>query len=109
MFELEQSEAEFQQAVTALANLKGWRWLHIQPGLTERGRYRTPVSGSLGPGWPDLVLVRGERLLFAELKAQRGKVTGLQEEVLGILTGCRFVEVYVWRPSDWPVVLEVLS
>lgn len=105
-FQMEQSEAQFQAAVTSLATLRGWRWMHIRPGLNERGRYRTPVSGSLGPGWPDLVLVKGRRLLFVELKAERGKVTGLQEEVLAVLNEVGMV--YVWRPSDWPLILEVL-
>lgn len=108
-FVLAQSEAQFQQQVTGLANLRGWEWMHIQPGLNERGFYRTPVSGSLGAGWPDLVLVKGERILFVELKAEKGKVTGLQEQVLGILGQARYIEVYVWRPSDWETILEVLS
>lgn len=108
-FVLDQSEAQFQAAVTSLANLRGWAWMHIRPGMNERGRYRTPVSGPLGPGWPDLVMVKGERILFVELKAERGKVTGLQEEVLGILGQAQYVEVYVWRPSDWDLILEVLG
>lgn len=107
-FALEQTEAQFQQAVQELATMKGWRWLHIQKALNDRGYWRTPITGSLGPGWPDLVLVRGDRLLFVELKAQHGKITGLQSEVLQVLGAIPGAEIYVWRPSDWGTVEGVL-
>lgn len=109
LFQTLQSEAQFMAAVTQLAAIRGWSWMHIRPGLNERGRYRTPVSGALGSGWPDLVLVRTGRLIFAELKAQKGKVTGLQQTVLGVLGAIPCAEVYVWRPSDWELILETLS
>jgi hypothetical protein len=108
-FQMQLSEAQFMAQITSLANLRGWHWLHILPGLNERGYYRTPVSGSLGAGWPDLVLVKGQRILFVELKTEKGKVTGLQEEVLGVLGAMGYAEVYVWRPSDWSLILEVLE
>lgn len=111
--ELQQTEAQFQSAVQQLATLRGWSWMHIRPGLNERGHWRTPISGRLGAGWPDLVLIKGTasgcRLIFAELKAQKGKVTGLQSEVLGVLTAVPCAEVYVWRPSDWENIMETLS
>lgn len=107
-FTLELSEAKFQASVQDLANLRGWDWLHIQRALNERGYWRTPITGSLGRGWPDLVLVRGSRLLFVELKARYGKPTGLQQEVLGVLGAIPCAEVYVWRPTDWDLILEVL-
>lgn len=107
-FQLQLSETMFQEQVTGLANLHGWNWMHILPGLNERGRYRTPVSGSLGAGWPDLVLVKGDRIVFAELKSEGGRVTGLQQQVLDILGASR-CEVYVWRPSDWDLISELLA
>lgn len=99
----------FLARVTDYARHRQWSWMHIQPGLNERGRYRTPVSGPLGSGWPDLVLVRNGRLIFAELKAQSRKPTGLQETVLGVLSSIPLAEVYVWRPSDWELIMETLS
>lgn len=108
-FTIAQTEAQFQSAVQQLASLRGWSWMHIRPGLNERGHWRTPISGRLGSGWPDLVLIRGTRMVFAELKAQKGKVTGLQSEVLAVLTAVPCAEVYVWRPSDWELILDVLN
>jgi hypothetical protein len=80
--------------------MRGWEYMHIQAGLTERGRYRTPVSGSLGPGWPDLILARGSELIAVELKAIGKYPTPIQKRVLGVLSHA-LVEVHVWRPSDW--------
>ena len=107
-YRAQETEARFLARVTDYANLSGWKWMHIRPGLNERGRYRTPVHGPLGAGWPDLVLVRGERMIFAELKAERGRVTPLQWQVMETLNGAQ-AEVYVWRPSDWNGILEILA
>jgi hypothetical protein len=108
-FKLEQSEAEFQVAVQELATAYGWRWIHIQPGASSNGYWRTPVTGQLGKGFPDLLLVKGDRMVAAELKAQRGKLEPSQEFVLGVLGEVGFVEVYVWRPDDWDEITEVLA
>ena len=103
-----ETEALFMGRVTDYATLRGWEWMHIQPGLTERGRYRTPVSGPLGSGWPDLIMVRGSDLLAVELKAEKGKLTVLQRRVLNTLEQA-LVEVQVWRPSDWDRIIERLA
>jgi len=101
------TEAQFQKQVTDLATRLGWSWLHIERMGNDQGRWRTPTSGPLGTGWPDLVLVRGSSLIWAELKAQKGKLTGVQGDVLRILD--RVHPYYIWRPSDFNQVLEVLS
>ena len=91
--------------VTDLATVYGWRWAHFRPAKTARG-WRTPVSGPLGKGWPDLVLVRDRdgRMLFAELKRAGADPEGDQSEVLDYLRRCaRFhgwMTVHVWRPLD---------
>jgi hypothetical protein len=52
-------------------------------------------------------MVRGTRLIFAELKSQRAPIpTSEQQKVLLVLSDV--AEVYHWRPSDWPMILEVL-
>jgi len=104
----QQTEAEFMAAVTDMAAAHGWQWMHIQPGLTERGRYRTPVSGTLGAGWPDLILIRQDRIIAAELKSARGTVTPLQKRVMTVLQGA-LLEVHVWRPRDWALIEQLLS
>jgi hypothetical protein len=105
------TESDFQRQVTDLAELLGWSWAHFRPAQTARG-WRTPVSGPLGKGWPDLTLVRirDRRLIFAELKRDGGKPNADQAAVLAVLgelAGSR-VEVLVWRPADFEQIAEVL-
>lgn len=99
------TEAQFLRQVTELAEIRGWQWLHLRPGMT-RDSWRTPISGPLGKGWPDLVLVRGERIIFAELKRDGAKTTPEQDAVLKVLRAAG--PAFVWRPEDWPEIEAVL-
>lgn len=94
------TEAEFQRAVTDLAAILGWSWVHFRPAQTARG-WRTPVEGPLGQGWPDLVLVSPlrRRFLAVELKRELGALSPDQEQVHRILEAGGLT-VRVWRPSD---------
>lgn len=104
-FVIELSEAEFQSQVTHLAETLGWDWMHVV--TTGKGRH-FPIRGTIGPGWPDLVLIKAERLLFVELKRERQTLDPLQRQMMEKLvrTGA---ECYVWRPSDFAQLTEVLS
>ncbi len=117
------TEAEFQRQVTDLAELLGWEWAHFRPALTAKG-WRTPVSGPLGKGWPDLVLVHAakKRLIFAELKSEKGRLTWDQARVHETLTtldwhhwkteGIGWVlprlELHTWRPTDFDEIQMAL-
>lgn len=106
MITIEETEAVFQTRLTALAETLQWDWMHV--GRT--GKYgAVGCKGTLGTGWPDLVLLRGQRLIFAELKSQKAPpATPLQQMILAklSLTGA---ECYIWRPSGWPLILETLT
>jgi len=90
------TEEEWLQQVRELARLKGWL------------NYHTRSSRRSDPGFPDLVLVRGDRLIFAELKREKGRLTESQRIWLEAL-GATDAESYIWRPSDWERVEEVLA
>ena len=107
VWKMEQTEAQFQQAVQQLATSLKWDWMHVRPSLNARNVYTTAVSGSLGSGWPDLVLCRGGRLIFAELKAEKGKLSANQIRVLNLLESAGH-DVFCWRPSDWETIMETL-
>lgn len=98
---LHQTEAQLERAILELAAATGWRSAHFRAARTARG-WRTPVSGD-GTGYPDLTLIRAPELLFVELKAQRGKLSDAQRQWLQALDMCE-IEVYVWKPSDWPEI-----
>lgn len=90
------AEKDFQQGVMDFAKLRGWRTYHP---------YRSTRST---PGFPDITLVRRGRLIFAELKAESGTLSAHQKEWLQDLRNVHGVEVFVWRPSDWPEIERVL-
>jgi hypothetical protein len=69
--------------------------------------YHTHDSRKSAAGFPDLVLVR-ERVVWAELKAQDGKVAADQQTWIDSLVVAE-QEVYLWRPSDWPQIQGVLA
>jgi hypothetical protein len=91
------TEAQLPACVTDLARIRGWLVYH-----THRSQHSEA-------GFPDLVLVGGRRLIFAELKTERGKVTRPQQtwlDALGVVESAvalegPIVEVCLWRPADW--------
>lgn len=82
------TEAQLQEAVVALARLQGWL------------AYHTHDSRHSAAGFPDLVLVRGDRVLYRELKDARRRVTPEQQEWLDALDAAG-QDVDVWRPEHW--------
>ena len=90
------SEKRFQDAVVQLAKILGWKVYH-----TYDSRRSTP-------GYPDLTLVREGRLIFAELKSEKGKMSKAQKEwEYDLRNTC--AEYYEWRPSDWEAIVSILQ
>lgn len=81
------SEDQLLAEVRELAATFGWM------------TYHTHDSRRSEPGFPDLVLIRGDRVLYRELKTNRGRLTPEQSAWLGALNeaGC---EGGLWRPAD---------
>lgn len=106
-------EADFQANVIQLARMFGWRVAHFRPARTKYG-WKTPMQGD--PGFPDLVLARDGRVIFAELKSDTGKLSPEQGMWLSAIDPywedtprlpIRFA-AYVWRPSDIDEIGKVL-
>lgn len=95
------TEKSWQQLVIDLAVTYGWTVYH------------TFDSRKSQPGFPDLVLVRGERLLFVELKREGAQLRLDQQawaKALDAIVAANVtVERHTWRPSDWPTVQEALA
>lgn len=108
-------EADWQKAIVETAILRGWLVYH------------THDSRSSERGFPDLVLVRPPRLIFAELKNEKNKLShdqemwmaalkvvalSAREQAEAILTEGLpvkpLVEAHIWRPDDWDLVQAVL-
>jgi len=102
-------EAEFKASVTGLALLHGWLVYsvpdsrHVYPSYTATG-------------YPDLTMVRGSCVVFAELKREKAprKLSVAQQKWHDVLDGVSgfsagVVKVYIWRPSDWDEIVKVLT
>lgn len=72
-------------------------------------RYHPWTSIHSPAGFPDEVLVRPPRLVFAELKSMAGTVSAKQQKWIGLLAQIPGVEMYVWRPCDQEQVDRVLA
>ena len=90
------NEAEFLSVTIKTARELGWWHYHVYD------------SRGCPPGWPDLVLIKPPRIIFAELKMDRTNTRPTQQHVLDMLGDCG-EDVYVWRPSDWPSIITNLS
>lgn len=103
------TETDLLRCVLDLARLYGWRSYHARPAMTAKG-YRTAVQGD-GKGFPDLLMVRGNHVLVAELKSDKGRLTEEQHEWLMALSVGTTVWAHVWRPAEWHdgTILRVLS
>ena len=84
------SEAALQVRVVALLKLRGFRVYHTFDARRSE------------PGFPDLIAVRGRRLVAIELKTARGRVTEAQMAWLRALNEVTQVDAFILRPAaDW--------
>jgi hypothetical protein len=97
-------ESALLAKIRQVAKTQGWRVYH------------TYNSRKSEEGFCDLVLARPAsttspgRLLFAELKSAKGKLTAAQAVWLDVLRHTvPDIEVYEWRPSDLPDIVDCLS
>ncbi len=105
------SEDELKLTIIHAANVFGWHVHHDRPARGGNGKWATHIQGDAG--FPDLVLARAGRVIFAELKRTGADVTDTQHAWLVALGQSlpgpdRSPEVYVWRPIDLPEIMEIL-
>lgn len=96
VYHMKLNEKQFLQALRDLARLLGWM------------EYHTYDSRRSTAGFPDLVLVRNGRIIFAELKVNRNRPTPAQQAWMEALRSCPQVEVYLWTPQDWDGIVATL-
>ncbi len=91
------TEKEFQQAVMNQLKEHGWM------------AYHTWNSRRSAPGFPDVVAVKGGRLLMVELKKEGEDPDSNQQEWLDRLGQVPGIISGVWRPGDWDEILAILE
>lgn len=94
------SETEFMHWVIDTAHRAGWLVYHVHDSRKQ--------EWGTDPGFPDLVLARRSRVIFAELKDSRGRVMPDQRRwANALMGGC--VDFYVWRPADETSIQGLLA
>ena len=123
MIEFTWTEAQFQSHVISLARQLGWgvtehSWKVMVTEAEQFGMpppsldgliYHTRYSLGSESGWLDLVLIRrrDKKILFRELKTEKGKLSKRQSAIIDLLTACG-LDAGVWRPSDLQRIGEEL-
>ena len=94
-YQAKRTESDVQRGIVQALSYAGWLVMHI-PNQSTRGRQRW---AGLMPGAPDLVAVKHGRVVFLEVKTERGKVSEKQSEVHDLLR-LHGMEVRVVRNID---------
>jgi hypothetical protein len=89
------TEKEFERQVKQLAATFGFSYYHT---------WRSIHSAA---GFPDCCLAKPGRLIFIELKSEKGKLSDKQREWLDVLEAAG-AETYVFRPSQFEEVVAIL-
>ena len=124
------SEEQFQQQVIDLATLRGWRCYHTRDSRRSAEGFPDLVLARVERKLTNLQAAELRahfqaalqidrvvpmlspplgRIIFAEMKAQKGRPSVEQQAWLALLLDTRKVEVYLWRPSDFDQIVEILS
>lgn len=98
------SEKDFLKQIIDLAHIYHWKVAHFRAAQTKHG-WRTAVQGD-GKGFPDLILARKGRIIVAELKTEKGRLTTEQKEWLDLFSDVLTVDI--WRPSDFDYIVQML-
>jgi hypothetical protein len=106
-------QRDFQPAVCAYAEGQLWK-VHYTRKSAAANAAGVWVSQVYSKGYPDLHMVRlrpdgTAEQIFAELKAEGGRVEPEQEEWLARLSRLPATRCYVWKPRDAAAIMESLS
>jgi hypothetical protein len=98
------TEADWQRKVEELLTQYGWLFYHAPDNRPGRSGHVQNIRA----GFPDLVAVRGSRIIYAELKRETGKQSPAQVIWQNRLEAAG-AEYYLWKPSDVTGVAQILS
>lgn len=59
-------------------------------------------------GFPDCTIIKVPKLIFMELKSEKGQLTPAQKEWLDLLNQCTSVEAYCFKPHQIEEIAEIL-
>jgi len=109
--QIPQAERDFQNQFLDLADMTGWSYWHFPKAAYAAAAGAWSRDRQINKGWPDWALLRlgkKPRFLLVELKGSKTLVTSEQVAVNEALHLCG-IEAYIFRPSDWEKIVEVLQ
>lgn len=89
-------EAQVQRNVQEILTMFGWWWYHAPNNRPNKDGKVQRIRA----GFPDIIAVRGTRIVVAELKKETGHTTDEQDEVLAMFQLTGKVEIWIVRPSN---------
>ena len=99
-------EKDFAKKVEYILEVNGWLWKHDETSMRPDGRFATAFKGARG--FPDYVAVRKDRIVLAELKSEKGRLSDGQKIWLEAFRFTNKTEVYLWRPADFDEIRKIL-
>ena len=102
------SEKVFTKNVIDLARKLGWKVCHFHDSRRQV-RPRVFVGDKDAAGFPDLVLVKNQTLIFSELKSEDGVMSQAQKDwynALDVIQGR--VYVVVWKTKAMQAIADFL-
>lgn len=88
-------ERIFQAQIIELARMQGWDYYHTWSSINSPA------------GFPDLVMVRGPRVVFVEVKRDSENPDANQRKWLWKLAAAG-QEAYLWKPINWDQMVSCL-
>jgi len=105
-------EKNFQTLVIDIGHQYGWKIAHFGQSQSARGRHITATMAD-GAGYFDLTMAKGYKLVFAELKREKGTLSPRQKDWVSTMKEVAkynpHVEVYIWYPHDISDIINILS
>jgi len=101
-------EADWMGAVGEALDWLGWSWIHHRAARTAAG-WVTATQGNAAAGFPDIVAVRPPRVLWLELKLDKGRVSPEQEDWLATLNDSGQEAHLIRLPREWDRLMELVA
>jgi hypothetical protein len=102
------TEREWQKQVEDALTLFGWWFIHIPANVVVCPICHRKIYRGIAKGFPDILAIRPPRLLWLELKRERGQLEPEQRKVGDMLEACGQTWLHV-RPRDRAALLKLLA
>jgi hypothetical protein len=102
------SESDWQKQVEAALTRNGWWFLHIPPNVVVCNRCHAKIYRGIQKGFPDIFAIKPPRMLWLELKRERGQLEPEQQQLGEMLQACGQTWLHA-RPRDRAELLDLIA